>query len=731
MSLAAKLRHISRHLPLTTRHHCRHHHHILSHARPRGGHRWTLTASASSLASIYCCYHYFRLHSHQQSPHPRWLSSLPIATIERLKDSYNSHKPLHTTTTTPEEWLQQCRRWLSSLPLAIPMATVQCLRDDNNNHNKNSGGNRHKGVNTAAEERLFEAIKRGDTPSVRQTLADKSVDIRECRHVLGWTPLMVAAVNGRTDICELLLDAGADIDATDDYSSAQKMSYYYGLNYLRVTLTREQDFSDMLSTRVSFRGTGALHYAVLANSKPTVELLLARGANPSLENEMGHKPYDYCKQEAQEMGDRLREAEGQYERRLKQRQLEERQRFPLEDRIKEVIVGQQSAIQLVSSAIRRRENGWYDDEHPLVFLFLGSSGIGKTELAKQVAMYLHPKDQRRGFIRMDMTEYQEKHEVSKFIGAPPGYVGHDEGGQLTKALRECPNAVVLFDEVEKAHNDVLTILLQLFDEGRLTDGKGKTIECKDAIFIMTSNLASDEIGAYGQQLRKAADDVTKARLTSGSSLDTVEDVSKQFKEQVIRPILKQHFKRDEFLGRINEMVYFLPFSRQELNELVVRELRFWAERAKLRHQMSLTWDKRIVGLIADEYNVHYGARSIKHEVEGRIINKIAFAHESQLIRPGADIHITVEEGWDDELKAEEASKAMAGVKVVTHEDSLRGDSSGGDPEGDGEPPVETKVKTLDQKIKLQLRDKQRGNKEVFIDVPVNEKMKAKTNVKKF
>ena len=118
-----------------------------------------------------------------------------------------------------------------------------------------------------------------------------------------------------------------------------------------------------------------------------------------------------------------------------------------------------------------------------------------------MAKYLHKNNAKKGFIRVDMSEYQEKHEVAKFIGSPPGYVGHDEGGQLTKKLTEMPNAVVLFDEIEKAHPDLLTILLQLFDEGRMTDGKGKTVECKEAIFIMTSNLAAEEIGEYGRQLR--------------------------------------------------------------------------------------------------------------------------------------------------------------------------------------------------------------------------------------
>lgn len=125
--------------------------------------------------------------------------------------------------------------------------------------------------------------------------------------------------------------------------------------------------------------------------------------------------------------------------------------------------GQEAAIAIVASTIRRKENGWFDEDHPLVFLFLGSSGIGKTELAKQVAKYIH-QNNPKGFIRLDMSEFQSKAEVSRFIGSPPGYVGYQEGGQLTKALQECPNAVVLFDEVEKAHPDVLTIMLQLFDE---------------------------------------------------------------------------------------------------------------------------------------------------------------------------------------------------------------------------------------------------------------------------
>ena len=171
------------------------------------------------------------------------------------------------------------------------------------------------------------------------------------------------------------------------------------------------------------------------------------------------------------------------------------------------------------------------------------------ELAKQVSKYLQ-KDQKSEFIRIDMSEYQEKHEVAKLIGSPPGYVGHKDGGQLTKKLRENPEAVVLFDEVDKAHPDVLPVLLQLFDEGRLTDGQGKTIECKNAIFIMTSNLATRELSQLREE--RGEEEIK---------------ISEDFKTDTILPILKKHFKREEFIGRITEIVCFLPFSRSEVEQL--------------------------------------------------------------------------------------------------------------------------------------------------------------------
>ncbi|XP_048838076.1 caseinolytic peptidase B protein homolog [Brienomyrus brachyistius] len=491
---------------------------------------------------------------------------------------------------------------------------------------------------------LLEAARTSNAQEVARLLADGTDP--NYRHHLGWTALMVASMNRQHNVVKALLEGGADPNLGDDFSSVYGCSREKGVHSLEVLVTREDEFSSRLSSRASFRGCTALHYAVLADDLHAVRILLGAGANPLLTNEMGHTALAYAKEG--ELQTLLREAEKKFQEAQQRKEAEERRRFPLERRLREHIIGQEGAINTVASAIRRKENGWYDEEHPLVFLFLGSSGIGKTELAKQVARYMH-KDIKKGFIRMDMSEFQEKHEVAKFIGSPPGYVGHEEGGQLTKQLKQCPSAVVLFDEVDKAHPDVLTIMLQLFDEGRLTDGKGKTIECKDAIFIMTSNVASEEIAQHALQLRQEAREQSRRRLA-----DNLEDVqssdkitiSKQFKENVIRPILKSHFRRDEFLGRINEIVYFLPFCHSELLQLVSKELSFWAKKAKQRHNITLVWDRPVLDLLAGGYNLHYGARSIKHEVERRVVNQVAAAYEQDLLPKGCTLRLSVDSTAD-------------------------------------------------------------------------------------
>ncbi|XP_006203434.1 mitochondrial disaggregase isoform X2 [Vicugna pacos] len=534
---------------------------------------------------------------------------------------------------------------------------------------------------------LMEAARTNNVQEVSRLLSE-GADVN-ARHRLGWTALMVAAINRNDSIVRVLLAAGADPNLGDDFSSVYKTAKEQGIHSLEdggqddaswyitnqwtsalefrrwlgvptgVLVTREDDFNNRLNNRASFKGCTALHYAVLADDYRTVKELLDGGANPLQRNEMGHTPLDYAREG--EVMKLLRTSEAKYQEKQRKREAEERRRFPLEQRLKEHIIGQESAIATVGAAIRRKENGWYDEEHPLVFLFLGSSGIGKTELAKQTAKYMH-KDAKKGFIRLDMSEFQERHEVAKFIGSPPGYIGHEEGGQLTKKLKQCPNAVVLFDEVDKAHPDVLTIMLQLFDEGRLTDGKGKTIDCKDAIFIMTSNVASDEIAQHALQLRQEALEMSHNRIAENLGDVQISDkitISKNFKENVIRPILKAHFRRDEFLGRINEIVYFLPFCHSELIQLVNKELNFWAKRAKQRHNITLLWDREVADVLVDGYNVHYGARSIKHEVERRVVNQLAAAYEQDLLPGGCTLRITVEDSDKQLLKSPELPSPQA------------------------------------------------------------------------
>jgi len=503
-----------------------------------------------------------------------------------------------------------------------------------------AGGNR-------IQEKFLRAVKNGNICDVKAAI-QAGVDVNGL-HELGWSALHIAAVNCRREIVSLLLDSGADPDIEDEFTNVYTTAREKKRHSLDVQISREDEFSNRLSNRANFRGCTPLHYAVLSDDPGSVAALLEAGADPLKTNDYGKTPLDYARDPTIKKTLKLygeKQLEGE-----KRREQEERKKFPLEQKLKQFIVGQQGPISIVASAIRRKENGWLDDEHPLVFLFLGSSGIGKTELAKQVSSYIHKGD-KKAFIRLDMSEYQEKHEVAKLIGSPPGYVGHDDGGQLTKKLVECPEAVVLFDEVDKAHPDVLTVLLQLFDEGRLTDGQGKTIECKSAIFIMTSNLASTEIAEHALQLRRESEDLAKEKYSGALEKGELEDkitISRHFKEKIVQPILKSHFRRDEFLGRINEIVYFLPFSRSELLHLVERELVFWSQRALSKHDIQLSWDRTVLSLLADGYNVHYGARSIKHEVERRVVSQLALAHETDQIAPSSVVKLTTSGSSDGDL----------------------------------------------------------------------------------
>ena len=515
--------------------------------------------------------------------------------------------------------------------------------------NSDDSGSVSKNKIAAIGNQLLNAVANEDKSGINKILKTISSwdltsksSVLNYRHVLGWTALMVASLDGNSNTVESLLTAGADPNLGDQFSLHSVRS----MSKMDARIIREEEFSDQLHPSADYRGFTALHYAVVSNSKKTVETLLKHDADLLIKNHSGHSADQYCKKDNYQLKAMLQSCRKDAMEKKNIAEAKERALYPLEQRLKENIIGQEGAIATVSSAIRRKQNGWYDENHPLVFLFLGSSGIGKTELAKQVARYLH-KDNKKGFIRLDMSEYQEKHEVAKLIGSPPGYIGYDQGGQLTKRLRAQPNAVVLFDEVDKAHPDVLTVLLQLFDEGRLTDGQGKTIECKDAVFVMTSNLAADEIAEYGAQLRQEAKERQKQKLSvlpdqneQSAKNDGCEVtvVSRQFKERVVRPILKHHFGRDEFLGRINEFVYFLPFSENELFLLVERELKMWGIHAQQRHGITMSWKTpEVPTVLADGYNIHYGARSIKYEVDRRVVGLLATAHERGLLQRGCSV----------------------------------------------------------------------------------------------
>lgn len=270
----------------------------------------------------------------------------------------------------------------------------------------------------------------------------------------------------------------------------------------------------------------------------------------------------------------------------------------LEKYLEKRVIGQPLAIQAVSEAIRRSRSGLSDPQRPIgVFLFIGPTGVGKTELVKALAEQLFDKED--AIIRLDMSEYMEKHSVSRLVGSPPGYVGYEEGGQLTEALRRRPYSVVLLDELEKAHHDVFNILLQIFDEGRLTDSKGRKVNCKNALFIMTSNLGSDLL------LKKKAE--TKEELL-----------------KVVEPVLKSTF-RPEFLNRLDEILPFMPLQLKDMEAIVSIQLGRVATRLQEKH-ISLKWDPKVVKYLAEEgYDPSFGARPLKRLIQQEVVNLFATA----------------------------------------------------------------------------------------------------------
>jgi ATP-dependent Clp protease ATP-binding subunit ClpB len=301
----------------------------------------------------------------------------------------------------------------------------------------------------------------------------------------------------------------------------------------------------------------------------------------------------------------------------------------MEDRLAARVVGQREAVKAVSDAVRRSRAGLSDPKKPIgSFLFVGPTGVGKTELARALAEFLF--DDEQAMIRLDMSEYMEKHAVARMIGAPPGYVGYEEGGRLTEAVRRRPYSVVLFDEIEKAHPDVFNVLLQVLDDGRLTDGKGRVVSFKNTVIIMTSNLGSEWIA----ESQNMSEEEVKAK---------------------IEETLRRHF-RPEFFNRIDDVIVFHRLTREEIEEIVEIQLRSLA-RTVADRGIRLTWTPAAKRFLAGRgYDPTYGARPLKRLIQKTVSDALAEKILKNELSAGDTAELTVS-GDGERLEIETASAA--------------------------------------------------------------------------
>jgi ATP-dependent Clp protease ATP-binding subunit ClpB len=290
----------------------------------------------------------------------------------------------------------------------------------------------------------------------------------------------------------------------------------------------------------------------------------------------------------------------------------------LEEALSRRVVGQDEAVRIVSNAIRRSRAGLSDPRRPLgSFLFLGPTGVGKTELSKALAEFLF--DTEEALVRIDMSEFMEKHSVARLIGAPPGYVGYEEGGHLTELIRRRPYSVILLDEVEKAHPDVFNVLLQVLDDGRLTDGHGRTVDFRNTVIIMTSNLGS-------QQIMELAGEANYQRMRSA-----------------VMEIVQQAF-RPEFINRIDDIIVFRPLGNAEIRKIVDIQLGYLRRRL-LERDIELVLDDKSLELLGEAgYDPVYGARPLKRAIQQQIENPLAERILRGEFGPGSRIRIAVRDG---------------------------------------------------------------------------------------
>ncbi len=285
----------------------------------------------------------------------------------------------------------------------------------------------------------------------------------------------------------------------------------------------------------------------------------------------------------------------------------------MEKALHEHVIGQEEAVVAVSNAIRRSRAGLSDPNRPIgSFLFLGATGVGKTELCKTLAQFLF--DSKDAMIRIDMSEYMEKHAVARLIGAPPGYVGYDQGGHLTEAVRRRPYSVILFDEIEKAHPDVFNILLQVLDDGRLTDGQGRTVDFKNTVIVMTSNLGSDLIQT----------------MTRNNEYEGI--------KEAVMAVVRQHF-RPEFLNRIDEAVVFHPLSKENIKKIALLQMEDLRKRLESRDLKLEITDAALDKLVAQGFDPVYGARPLKRAIQSSIENPLAEKILSGKFLPGQTIKL--------------------------------------------------------------------------------------------
>jgi ATP-dependent Clp protease ATP-binding subunit ClpB len=291
----------------------------------------------------------------------------------------------------------------------------------------------------------------------------------------------------------------------------------------------------------------------------------------------------------------------------------------MEDRLQQRVVGQKEAITAVANAVRRARSGLQDPNRPVgSFIFMGPTGVGKTELARALAEFLF--DDENAVVRIDMSEYMEKHTVARLIGAPPGYVGYEEGGQLSEAVRRRPYSVLLFDEIEKAHHDVFNVLLQVLDDGRLTDGQGRTVDFRNTLVIMTSNIGSPIIQEYFQAGKLSRKDQTEM-------------------ENRVKGELKRHF-RPEFLNRVDDIIIFHSLDEDQLAQIVEIQLKR-LEKRLAQQQLTLELDKSAKQLLArDGFDPQFGARPLKRTIQERLLDPLSLRLLEGEFKPGDTIKVT-------------------------------------------------------------------------------------------